>query len=129
MPTGKSNLSFVPAPATGKTFVFRVVSNTDVRPLGLIRWWSHWRRYVFDPCGNTIFDVSCLLEISKFIHDLMAARNPGSKYQKDFGDEKVCARKSCGHPYYRHFDTYDNMRPVGCKYCGCEGFVARKADK
>jgi len=25
----------------------------------------------------------------------------------------------CGHAYYRHFDTYDNMRAVGCKYCDC----------
>lgn len=28
----------------------------------------------------------------------------------------------CGHPYYRHFDTYEAMRPVGCKYCECLTF-------
>lgn len=38
------------------------------------------------------------------------------KYDKTFGDEKDCA---CGHPYYRHFDTYEGMYPVGCKYCTC----------
>ncbi len=38
------------------------------------------------------------------------------KYNPKFGDDKVCG---CGHPYYRHFDTYDNMSPVGCKYCDC----------
>ena len=37
-------------------------------------------------------------------------------YDKSIGDERLC---ECGHPYYRHFDTYDNMRPVGCKYCEC----------
>lgn len=25
----------------------------------------------------------------------------------------------CGHVYYRHFDTYEDMAPVGCKYCDC----------
>jgi len=42
------------------------------------------------------------------------------KYNKDFGDERVC---ECGHPYYRHFDTYDNMYACGCKYCGCQNFI------
>lgn len=35
-------------------------------------------------------------------------------YDDMYGDNKECL---CGHPYYRHFDTYDNMDPVGCKYC------------
>ena len=35
-------------------------------------------------------------------------------YDPNFGDEKLCL---CGHPYYRHFDTYDNMADIGCKYC------------
>ena len=41
-------------------------------------------------------------------------------YDKTFGDDRVCA---CGHVYYRHFDTYDEMRPVGCKYCDCRIFA------
>lgn len=47
--------------------------------------------------------------------------DPGLLYDKDFGDNRDC---ECGHPYYRHFDTYEDMSPVGCKYCGwrCEGF-------
>jgi hypothetical protein len=36
------------------------------------------------------------------------------QYDENFGDNKLC---ECGHPYYRHFDTYDNMSAVGCKYC------------
>lgn len=46
--------------------------------------------------------------------------NPG-RYDPQFGDDKVC---QCAHPYYRHFDTYDNMRAIGCKYCQCYEFVA-----
>ena len=29
----------------------------------------------------------------------------------------------CGHPYERHFDSHEDMSPVGCKYCECERFV------
>lgn len=36
------------------------------------------------------------------------------QYDANFGDNKLCL---CGHPYYRHFDTYDNMSAIGCKYC------------
>lgn len=42
-------------------------------------------------------------------------------YDRNYGDDKRCA--NCGHAYYRHFDTYDDMEPVGCKYCNCWKFV------
>jgi len=35
-------------------------------------------------------------------------------YDPNFGDDVEC---ECGHAYYRHFDTYEEMEPVGCKYC------------
>jgi len=41
------------------------------------------------------------------------------KYNPNYGDDRIC---KCGHPYYRHFDTYENMAPVGCKYCSCGKF-------
>lgn len=44
------------------------------------------------------------------------------KYNKNYGDDRIC---ECGHSYYRHFDTYENMRPVGCKYCACYRFVEK----
>lgn len=40
-------------------------------------------------------------------------------YDPEAGDHSLC---SCGHPYYRHFDSYENMLPVGCKYCPCGEF-------
>lgn len=40
-------------------------------------------------------------------------------YNPNFGNDKVCV---CGHPYYRHFDFYEEMAPVGCKYCDCDEF-------
>ena len=42
------------------------------------------------------------------------------EYNPDYGDNKLC---KCGHPYYRHFDSYEHMAPVGCKYCRCDEFV------
>ena len=45
------------------------------------------------------------------------------KYNPNYGDNRMCV---CGHPYYRHFDSYENMEPVGCKYCSCDEFVEQK---
>jgi len=40
-------------------------------------------------------------------------------YNPKYGDDRIC---ECGHPYYRHFDTYEDMYPCGCKYCQCYEF-------
>lgn len=45
------------------------------------------------------------------------------KYNPNFGDDIEC---ECGHPYYRHFDTYEEMYPCGCKYCQCGTFIEKK---
>lgn len=37
-------------------------------------------------------------------------------YNPEFGDDRIC---ECGHQYHRHFDSYNQMDPVGCKYCEC----------
>jgi len=42
------------------------------------------------------------------------------KYNPNYGDHRVC---KCGHPYYRHFDSYEDNAPVGCKYCSCYTFA------
>lgn len=43
----------------------------------------------------------------------------GYNYNPNYGDDRIC---KCGHSYYRHFDSYENMDAVGCKYCGCFNF-------
>ena len=45
------------------------------------------------------------------------------RYNPEYGDDRVCI---CGHTYYRHFDSYDNMEPIGCKYCRCWQFEETK---
>lgn len=44
----------------------------------------------------------------------------GNKHNPNYPADKICR---CGHPYYRHFDTYDNMENIGCKYCPCYEFI------
>lgn len=41
------------------------------------------------------------------------------EFNPKYGIDRVC---KCGHPYYRHFDTYDDFSSVGCKYCDCHTF-------
>lgn len=45
------------------------------------------------------------------------------KYNTNYGDNRIC---ECGHPYYRHFDTYEEMYACGCKYCNCFEFKEKK---
>lgn len=40
-------------------------------------------------------------------------------YNPAYGDSREC---KCGHSYYRHFDSYEDMDPIGCKYCQCYTF-------
>jgi Zn-finger nucleic acid-binding protein len=52
------------------------------------------------------------------------ADNIPKPYDPEYGDDRICM---CGHPYYRHFDTYSTpMEPVGCKYCDCRRFKEKK---
>jgi len=44
-------------------------------------------------------------------------------YNPEYGDDKLC---TCGHVYYRHFDTYDEMFSIGCKYCDCRLFTEKE---
>jgi len=41
-------------------------------------------------------------------------------FNPKYGDNRLC---TCGHIYYRHFDSHENMEAVGCKYCGCNYFT------
>ena len=42
------------------------------------------------------------------------------KYNPNYGDDRLC---ECGHTYYRHFDSWEEMDNVGCKYCRCYEFI------
>lgn len=46
-------------------------------------------------------------------------------YNPNYGDNRVC---KCGHTYHRHFDSYENNYPIGCKYCNCDNFIEAKKE-
>lgn len=47
------------------------------------------------------------------------------KYNPNYGDNRMCV---CGHTYYRHFDPWEDMEAVGCKYCGCSEFIEAESE-
>lgn len=56
------------------TPIYEVASKDGV-PLGQVRWFSHWRRYVFAVEDvAAVFDAACLIEITQFIQRLMDER-------------------------------------------------------
>lgn len=91
----KTFLRFQQVPAPGTTSIYDVLSAAaySQSPLGVIKWRSGWRRYVFLPEVETVFDAGCLTEIVEFINGLMAARKtpivartPEEPYDEPYGD-------------------------------------------
>lgn len=70
-------LDFIQIRDTGKTKVFEVRSNQQDISLGTISWYGAWRKYVFFPALDTLFDVVCLGEITSFVTKLMEERKGG----------------------------------------------------
>lgn len=58
-------------------------------------------------------------EISILVNHLLDIQL-GRAWNPDYDQHATC---ECGHSYYRHFDSYEDMEPVGCKYCPCPLFV------
>ena len=74
--------------------------------------------------GGRLYDtyLADLLDLLETVayHEGVISSEP--EYDPSFGDNRKC---QCGHTYYRHFDTYDNMSAVGCKYCSSWEDVCR----
>jgi len=58
--------------------------------------------------------------LSPYIYSIQV--NVEKKWNKEYDQESKC---ECGHPYYRHFDSYEKMDAIGCKYCECYNFKAQ----
>lgn len=76
--------------------------------------------------SNIYFDVSTLGVLKEsqeenppYLETSNIVLEHEHKYNENYGDDREC---ECGHPYYRHFDTYEQMYPIGCKYCCCLEF-------
>jgi len=50
---------------SGKTNIWKIISSSI--EIGTVKWFGHWRKYVFYPADNVLFDTTCLREISDFL--------------------------------------------------------------
>ena len=57
-----------------KTQVWNIISKEDSIILGYIAWYPPWRKYVFFPNNNMVFEKTCLNDIILFIDRLMYER-------------------------------------------------------
>lgn len=82
---------------------------------------------IYDDNGNEIIseevigsDKSAYLEVTRTV------KYTTKKYNPKYGDNRLCV---CGHEYYRHFDSWEDMYPCGCKYCSCGHFREDDGEK
>lgn len=66
MTTAKSYLNFHDRSAPGKKTKVWAVENTSGLPLGTVYWFCSFRKYVFEPESNKIFDPGCMREVADF---------------------------------------------------------------
>jgi len=57
-----------------KTEVYGVITKEGGELLGEIKWFCRWRKYAFFPLPNTIYEPTCLTDITNFITNLMDNR-------------------------------------------------------
>lgn len=81
------------------------------------QWLIEHEHYEDEPTFEV--DHKSLCELLETVADYNGSISDLPEYDPKFGDDKTC---HCGHPYYRHFDTYSNMDAIGCKYCYCDTY-------
>lgn len=64
-------LKFVELEKTGLTRRVAVESKHTNIQLGIIKWWSHWRRYCFFPEPNTLWSAECMSQIQNQLSSMM----------------------------------------------------------
>lgn len=52
---------------SGKTKIFQVVAKDGNVPLGRVSFFGRWRKYIFEPNNETLYEQTCLREIAEFI--------------------------------------------------------------
>ena len=73
MKTKYKYIHFHKAGETLKTSIWSCYSNYDLH-LGQVKWYAQWRQYVFYPTATTLYNKTCLDDISDFIKQLMEER-------------------------------------------------------
>ncbi len=65
---------FLELPRTGVTRRIVVTTKDYLEVLGIVKWQSGWRRYVFHPEPDTFYDEICHEDLRNFLHGLMFER-------------------------------------------------------
>jgi len=66
----KNMLSFEEQTTKGKTKRFSVISNHSEEVIGTIYYHPAWRHYVIDFLDDTIWSLSCLIEVENKLKEL-----------------------------------------------------------
>lgn len=53
--------------SSGKTNIYSVFNEQNGAVLGSISWYNSFRKYCFFPDSDTLFDSTCLIDISDFM--------------------------------------------------------------
>jgi hypothetical protein len=65
-----------------KTDQFYVNNKVNNSCVGMIKWYGAFRKYVFYPTPNFIFDSACLKDIASYLSALMLERKVKSQESK-----------------------------------------------
>lgn len=57
---------------SGKTRVWKVRVKDGVGIIGMVEWYAPWRRYVFAPSDQTVYEQDCLRDIAAFVEQATA---------------------------------------------------------
>lgn len=52
---------------SGKTKTWKVQNRENLTILGTISWFGRWRKYVFEPLADMVFEETCMRDIAQFI--------------------------------------------------------------
>lgn len=93
--TDKKYIFFELAPKQNpKTWIYNIFSKeteivSGVTPqnilLGQVRWYAQWRQYGFYPEVGTVFEKTCLTDITDFIKELNVEQKRKTKLKGDIG--------------------------------------------
>jgi len=62
-----------------KTHVWGCFNNRSGKLIGEIKWYSAWRQYCFFPYTRSLFNDTCLDNVSHFLGQLRDGRKPENK--------------------------------------------------
>ena len=74
MKTKYEYIVFVEVSTTKKTFEFECCNIKSFDRLGVVKWYSGWRRYCYFSYSSEVYSEGCLRDIADFIKQLMDLR-------------------------------------------------------